>query len=213
MATHDGAGTAQGSALHYATAGGLVAGERSITDSVCYCCKTALAVGPGGTLFAAWRHVYPGNMRDIAMAVARGDAESFSPPARVSEDGWSIDGCPDDGPSIALGGGGTVHVVWPTVIPGQTPEAALFYASTRDGVHFIRRRRIPISVIRLSDGFHVTACAAAGARGSAATRRPGPQRRPAWETADNQTRPACAGGAESGGRCDRGRAPHRAAPS
>jgi len=82
-------------------------------------------------------------MRDIAMSVARHGGESFSPPARVSEDRWSIDGCPDDGPSIAVDGGGTVHIVWPTVIPGPEPEGALFYASTRDGLHFTTRRRIP----------------------------------------------------------------------
>jgi hypothetical protein len=142
-AAHDGATTAQGSALYYASTGGTAAGERSIAESVCYCCKTALAAGPGGTLFAAWRHVYPGNLRDIAMAVARDGGQSFSPPARVSEDGWSINGCPDDGPSIAADEGGTVHIVWPTVIPGQEPEGALFYASTRDGQHFTPRLRIP----------------------------------------------------------------------
>jgi hypothetical protein len=104
---------------------------------------TTLQAGPGGTIFAAWRHVYPGNVRDIAMSVSGRGGESISPPARVSEDRWSINGCPDDGPAIAVDGGGTVHIVWPTVIPGSKPEGALFYASTRDGVHFTSRLRIP----------------------------------------------------------------------
>ena len=141
-AGHDTREAAAGSALYYASAGGA-GGERSIAGSVCYCCKTALASGPGGALFAAWRHVYPGNVRDIAMAVTRDGGKSFSPPGRVSADGWSIDGCPDDGPAIAVDGGGTVHIVWPTVIPGRNPEKALFYASSRDGVHFTPRLRIP----------------------------------------------------------------------
>jgi hypothetical protein len=133
---------AQGSALYYASAGRLVGMEHAIADSVCYCCKTALAAGPDGTLFAAWRHVYPGNVRDIAMSVRR-PSGAFSVPSRVSKDGWQINGCPDDGPSVAVDSVGTGHVVWPTVVAGKTPEAALFYASTRDGEHFTPRQRIP----------------------------------------------------------------------
>ncbi len=60
--------------------------ERSLASGVCYCCKTALAAGPDGTLFAAWRHVYPGDFRDIAFAMSRDGGRSFSAPARVSED-------------------------------------------------------------------------------------------------------------------------------
>ena len=69
--------------------------------------------------------------------------KSFAAPVRVSEDKWQINGCPDDGPAIAVDQGGTVHVVWPTVIGGEKPEGALFYASTRDGRQFTPRVRIP----------------------------------------------------------------------
>jgi hypothetical protein len=61
----------------------------------------------------------------------------------VSEDGWAINGCPDDGPSIAVDARGTAHIVWPTVVGGQDPQGALFYASTRDGRQFTPRVRIP----------------------------------------------------------------------
>jgi hypothetical protein len=134
---------AQRSGLFYAAMAGEPSRERELTKGVCYCCKTALAAGPDGVLFAAWRHVYPGNLRDMAFAVSRDRGRSFSPPARVSEDDWAIEGCPDDGPAIAMGGDGTVHVVWPTVIGGPEPEGALFHASTRDGRTFSRRSRIP----------------------------------------------------------------------
>ena len=43
----------------------------ALTGGVCYCCKTALAVGADGAIYAAWRHVYPGNMRDIAFTLSR----------------------------------------------------------------------------------------------------------------------------------------------
>jgi hypothetical protein len=62
----------------------------------------------------------------------------------VSEDSWEINGCPDDGPSMAVDRGGAVHIVWPTVVAsGGSLEGALFYASTRDGRTFTKRTRIP----------------------------------------------------------------------
>ncbi len=90
--------------------------------------------------------------------------------------------------------------------------------SRREGHHSVSpapliEPDVTISVIRLSDGFHATACAAADARASVATRHPAPRKQPAWETADNQTRPACAGGAGSDERCGRDTEPHRGALS
>jgi hypothetical protein len=142
-AAHDGVAMAQKSGLYYAAATGSASTERELTKGVCYCCKTALAAGPDGALYAAWRHVYAGNVRDMAFTVSRDGGRSFSPPVRVSEDGWAIDGCPDDGPAIAVDAGGTVHLVWPNVVGGPNPEGALFYASTRDGRTFTPRTRIP----------------------------------------------------------------------
>ena len=94
-------------------------------------------------LVAAWRHVYPGDLRDIAFAISRDGGRSFSAPSRVSEDGWAINGCPDDGPALVVDAGGVTHIVWPTVIAGDEPVGALFYASTRDGQRFTPRVRIP----------------------------------------------------------------------
>jgi hypothetical protein len=138
------AGTsAQESGLFYASAiAGKASPERELTKGVCYCCKTAMATGPDGAIYAAWRHVYPGDLRDIAFTVSRDRGKSFSTPVRVSEDKWQINGCPDDGPALAVDAGGTVHVVWPTVLGGTQPEGALFYASTRDGRQFTPRLRV-----------------------------------------------------------------------
>jgi hypothetical protein len=140
---HDGVAMAQRSGLYYAAAGDSAMGERELFKGVCYCCKTALGVGPDGALFAAWRHVYQGNMRDIAFTTSRDGGRSFSAPVRVSEDRWELNGCPDDGPAMAVDARGTVHLVWPTVIGGSTPEGALFYASSGDGRSFTKRVRIP----------------------------------------------------------------------
>jgi len=140
--THDGAAMAQKSALYYASAGTSASLERSIAPGVCYCCKTATAAGNDGRVYAAWRHVYPGNIRDIAFSSSADGGRTFSAPARVSEDQWQIAGCPDDGPAMAVDRKGTIHLVWPTVIGGATPEGALFYAASSDGRTFSPRVRV-----------------------------------------------------------------------
>ena len=136
---------AQRSGSYFATAGQP---ERELSKGVCYCCKTARAAGPDGMVVGAWRHVYPGNVRDIAMTVSRDGGRTFSPPARVSQDGWAINGCPDDGPAVTVDPSGTIHVAWPTVIPGAEPEGAIFYTASKDGVAFTPRVRIPTDTRR-----------------------------------------------------------------
>jgi hypothetical protein len=140
----DGVAMAQKSSVYYAATKPASASERELTRGVCYCCKTAMAIGPDGTIYAAWRHVYPGNLRDIAVSVSRDGGRSFAAPARVSRDGWEITGCPDDGPAMAVDATGLVHLIWPTVIGSRdAPEGALFYATTRDGRVFSPRVRVP----------------------------------------------------------------------
>ena len=92
---HDGVAMAQKSGLYYAADG---VPERELFKGVCYCCKTAMATGPKGEIYAAWRHVFAGNMRDMGFTMSRDGGKTFAPLTRVNEDGWSIQGCPDDGP-------------------------------------------------------------------------------------------------------------------
>jgi hypothetical protein len=143
----DGVAMAQRSGLYYAsvnaTGRAVRAGERELAKGVCYCCKTALAVRPDGAIVAAWRHVYAGNIRDIAFTISTDSGRTFSEPVRISEDRWQLDGCPDDGPALVVDRDNVVHIVWPTVIGGANPEGALFYTSTRDGRTFTPRQRIP----------------------------------------------------------------------
>ncbi len=139
----DGVAMAQKSSLYYASFGARVSTERAVTSGVCYCCKSAIVALPGGTLVSAWRHVYAGNMRDMAFTMSRDGGASFAPPGRVSADGWSINGCPDDGPALAAGPDERVHIVWPTVIPGTEPVGALFYSTLGASGTFAPRTRIP----------------------------------------------------------------------
>ncbi len=147
QASADGVAMAQLSQLYFAPLGGSQA-PRAITGGVCYCCKTAIATRGADAIYLAWRHVYPGNLRDIAFTASADGGRTFAAPIRVSEDQWAINGCPDDGPAMAVDGQGRVHVVWPTVVVergGTTkgPTKALFHAVSIDGRRFGPRTRIP----------------------------------------------------------------------
>ena len=118
--------------------------ETRIAEDVCFCCKTAVAVDSRGGVFAAWRHVFPGSLRDIAFAKSSDGGRNFSPVVRVSEDNWELNGCPEDGPSLAVDPSGTIHIAWTTVVnEGDEPYKALFYATSRDGKMFSPRTRVP----------------------------------------------------------------------
>jgi hypothetical protein len=150
----DGAARAQLSKLYFSRVGDGQAGpvenaaaSRAIAAGVCYCCKTAVAAGAAGSVFATWRHVYPGNVRDIAFTVSRDGGRTFAEPIRVSDDQWVLDGCPENGPTMAIDGRERIHIVWPTLVSGATPDAEptleLFYAESPDGRKFSTRRRLP----------------------------------------------------------------------
>jgi hypothetical protein len=147
---HDGVAMAQRSGLYYARLGPGAIAERSTTPAgvlvargVCYCCKTAVATDSGGRVAAVWRHVYAGNLRDIAAAISADGGRTFSSPQRVSEDGWAINGCPENGPSVAIDQSQTAHVAWPTVIGGREPTGAVFYSFVGRGGVFAPRVRVP----------------------------------------------------------------------
>jgi hypothetical protein len=156
----DGVAMAQQSKLFFASLDGTAA-PRAVTGGVCYCFTTALVAGAGGaagsSIYAAWRHVYPGNLRDMAFTLSRDGGRTFAPPVRVSEDKWMLEGCPDDGPSMVVDAKQRIHIVWPTLITEKTaenaenaekngssqPTIALFYAMSIDGKTFTARKRIP----------------------------------------------------------------------
>ena len=144
-AKRDGAAMAQLSKLYIAEIG-AGAGSRSITGGVCYCCKTAIAASADGSIVAAWRHVYPGNIRDIAFTASHDGGKTFETSVRVSADQWVLDGCPDDGPAMAVDRSGRIHVVWPTLVADGSGEPAIgiFYATSRDGRSFTPRARVPV---------------------------------------------------------------------
>jgi len=144
-ATVDGVARAQRSQLFVSSLDGGVL-PKGIARGVCYCCKTALAAGTNGAVYAAWRHVYEGNQRDIAFTMSRDAGRSFAAPVRVSQDEWQLDGCPENGPALAVDQNRRIHVVWPTLVrAGDGETLRLFHAASENGRSFTPRVALPAS--------------------------------------------------------------------
>ncbi|HUL49469.1 MAG TPA: sialidase family protein [Gemmatimonadales bacterium] len=122
--------------------------------AACPCCRTALAVGPDGRLFASWRRIFgygdTTQVRDIVVASTADRGATWSAPVKVHADDWHVDYCPDAGPTIKVGSDGVVHVAWWTGAPGA---AGVRYTQSRDGGRSFERP-VALGVARVSRAAH-----------------------------------------------------------
>ncbi len=84
---------------------------RVAAGTTCECCRLGLAFAGPGRPVVAFRNIYPGNIRDHAV-VAFQDRDAPGPLARISEDMWALEGCPHQGPALAVSAAGTIHAAW-----------------------------------------------------------------------------------------------------
>ncbi|HEU0121126.1 MAG TPA: hypothetical protein VFQ91_11425, partial [Bryobacteraceae bacterium] len=89
---------------------GSVESDLEVDADTCSCCPTAIGRTKLG-LIAAYRDHQAGEIRDIS--VIRQVKGHWSEPASLHEDGWKINGCPTDGPSLVTYGN-SVAIAWLT---------------------------------------------------------------------------------------------------
>ncbi|MEL7311159.1 MAG: sialidase family protein [Pseudomonadota bacterium] len=100
-----------------------------IDARTCDCCQTDVAMSSRGPL-AVYRDRSEENERDIA--ISRYADNRWSEPKTVANDGWIINGCPVNGPSIAAAGD-SVTVAWYTA---AEKRPAIRVALSEDGGEF-----------------------------------------------------------------------------
>lgn len=104
---------------------GRLGAEVLLDGRTCECCQTTLA-GSSEGLVAAYRDRSEAEVRDIA--VVRGLGETWSEPARIAVNDWTIPGCPVNGPQLSAEGS-DVAGAWYTGV-GNEPQA--YVAFSRD---------------------------------------------------------------------------------
>lgn len=107
--------------------------SRIAHDNSCECCRLGVAFTAPGRPAVLFRNVFGGTVRDHAI-ITFADATTPGPLERVSVDDWKLEGCPHQGPSLALSPARTYHAVWST--QGDVRKGLFYARSTDGGRHF-----------------------------------------------------------------------------
>ena len=107
--------------------------NRKLVDSLCECCRIAVAFDNDNQPILFTRFIYPENIRDHGLLKIA--SEGKKPLSwRVTFDKWKIRGCPEQGPAISISEEGQYHIAWFTQ---GSARQGLFYAYSSDqGQHF-----------------------------------------------------------------------------
>jgi hypothetical protein len=129
--------------------GTRVEGIRKVGDDTCVCCRVDAATGAGNTVALTWRRVFPGDIRDMVLAVSRDGGRTFGDATLVSADHWKINACPHRGGAVGLDGKGRVYMSWYT--EGSDIRPDLKFAVSTDGRRFGPARRLHTSATSIPD--------------------------------------------------------------
>jgi hypothetical protein len=80
---------------------GTMEAEQVLDDNTCTCCWTSVASTPKGAV-VAWRGRTDDDIRDNRVALLHDG--KWSAPAALGAEGWRIEGCPVNGPSVSARG-------------------------------------------------------------------------------------------------------------
>lgn len=117
----------------FAKAGTNTFPNRFVSSAICSCCRTAVELDSGNQPVILARMVFPGSFRDHAL-LRLDPGGSWSAPARISDDHWRIEACPEHGPALAIDQQNRSHFVWFTL--GETRQG-IFYAFSDDFGHTV----------------------------------------------------------------------------
>jgi len=129
--------------------GTRVEGIRKVGDDTCVCCRVDAATGAGNLVALTWRRVFPGDVRDMVMALSRDGGRTFGDATLVSADHWKINACPHRGGAVGLDAKGRVYMSWYT--EGSDIRPDLKFAVSTDGQHFGPPRRLHTSATSIPD--------------------------------------------------------------
>jgi hypothetical protein len=115
-----------GSSLYYVVSkdsGASFVANIKRVDNSCECCRIAIDTDSEGNVVILWRQVYPGNIRDHAIAYLDTKASDDLKRTtrlpklqrefkRATNDQWQIEGCPHHGPDLSIDNKNIAHMAW-----------------------------------------------------------------------------------------------------
>lgn len=108
--------------------GKLTGPNRRIAEQVCPCCRVSLAAADG-TVYVAYRKVFPGQFRHIAVSSSADRGETFAAPVQVSDDQWKLYACPVTGAALRTQGS-ELEIVWYS--GGDRAEKGVYRTTSAD---------------------------------------------------------------------------------
>jgi hypothetical protein len=109
---------------------------RGQPNSICHCCKLALAVVPRQGVFVAYRNEVD-DQRDIFLVRSQGTG-AWSAPAAIEATNWVLPACPMNGPAFSVDVAGNLHAVWST--GGQVAQKPLLAGTSPSRMKLLYRR-------------------------------------------------------------------------
>lgn len=110
-----------------------------IDENTCVCCRTHVTTASDGTIYIAWRKIFPGDVRETVIARSTDNGRSYSPPVIVGHDRWVYQGCPHRPATIGVDEHGRLYVVWYTEGPDDTPGVYFAYSDDQGNTFTPRR--------------------------------------------------------------------------
>jgi Uncharacterized conserved protein len=85
------------------TSGGNSFVNEMVIDSIaCECCRIAISGSKNGRVSIVFRDIINDSIRDMSIVTSEDNGNTFSLAVPYSKDGWVINGCPHNGPALAI---------------------------------------------------------------------------------------------------------------
>ncbi|HEY8387739.1 MAG TPA: sialidase family protein [Parasegetibacter sp.] len=129
--------------------------NEQVVDSIaCECCRIALS-SKGERVAIAFRDIINESVRDIAISCSNDTGKTFTPAVSFSNDNWAIEGCPHNGPSLALSGNAT-YAAWFT----GSLNPGVYYGELNEKQEIIHKELLSskgrfVQICLLNDGSRV----------------------------------------------------------
>lgn len=131
--------------------------ERIIDSMACECCRIGIHSASNGRVAVVFRDIIRDSIRDLSVATSTDNGQNFTPARSFSGDGWVIDGCPHNGPSVCLDEKNT-YVAWFT----GAERKGVYSGELDDNMQIVNKRLLStkgrfIQICQLSHGSYVLA--------------------------------------------------------